>query len=130
MNKYRNRKTVVDGITFDSKAESERYCELKLLLRSGKIANLKLQPEYTIQESFTTTEGVKIPAIRYRADFSYTVIMKKCMTVDYSRNPIHQPMEMLTVEDVKSPVTAKNKDYRMKIKLLADKGIFVREVIR
>ena len=35
MNKYRNRKTVVDGITFDSKREAERYMELKLLEQAG-----------------------------------------------------------------------------------------------
>lgn len=31
MNKYFNQKTIVDGIKFDSKKESIRYQELKLL---------------------------------------------------------------------------------------------------
>lgn len=30
-NKYYNKKTIVDGIEFDSKLESKRYIELKLL---------------------------------------------------------------------------------------------------
>jgi len=33
--KYNARKTVVDGITFDSKREAEYYCELKLRVRAG-----------------------------------------------------------------------------------------------
>ena len=35
--KYGNRKTVVDDIKFDSKAEARRYKELKLLEKSGII---------------------------------------------------------------------------------------------
>lgn len=31
MNKYHNIKTTIDNIKFDSKAEANRYCELKLL---------------------------------------------------------------------------------------------------
>lgn len=30
-NKYHNKKTIVDGIEFDSKLEAKRYTELKLL---------------------------------------------------------------------------------------------------
>ncbi|MFU0832772.1 MAG: DUF1064 domain-containing protein [Oscillospiraceae bacterium] len=57
-NKYRNRKTVVDGITFDSKAEARRYCELKNLKAMQKIAWFNRQP------SFLLPGG-----IRYRPDF-------------------------------------------------------------
>ena len=57
-NKYRNQKTVVDGITFDSKAEARRYCELKNLKAYGKIAWFSRQP------SFLLPGG-----IRYRPDF-------------------------------------------------------------
>jgi len=35
--KYGNKKTVVDGITFDSMREANRYRELKLLERAGKV---------------------------------------------------------------------------------------------
>ena len=44
--KYRSKRTVVDGITFDSKKEANRYCELKLLEKSGEIKNLELQKKY------------------------------------------------------------------------------------
>lgn len=63
-NKYRARKTSVDGITFDSQAEAFRYGSLKLLEKAGDISGLKLQPEYAFMEG-----GKK--AFRYTADFQY-----------------------------------------------------------
>lgn len=38
--KYNARKVTIDGIEFDSKRESDRYKELKLMLRAGVISNL------------------------------------------------------------------------------------------
>ena len=74
--KYHNRKaariTAAGNILeFDSQKEARRYDELALLLAAGKIWDLKLQPEFTLQEAYTTLEGVRVRAIRYRADFSY-----------------------------------------------------------
>jgi len=62
--KYGNKKTVVDGIKFDSKWESERYMYLKSLERAGRIKNLVLQPKFLI-----VINGQKICA--YIADFEY-----------------------------------------------------------
>ena len=62
--KYGNKKTVVDGITFDSKWESQRYLYLKSLERAGRIKNLELQPRFII-----TVNGQKI--CTYVADFQY-----------------------------------------------------------
>ena len=50
--KYSNKKVNIDGITFDSKKEANRYKELKILENLGKISNLELQPVYVLQESF------------------------------------------------------------------------------
>lgn len=71
MNKYRNKKTVVDGIKFDSVKEASRYYELKELQQKGDILNLRLQPRYELQESFTHPEFGKLRAITYVADFEY-----------------------------------------------------------
>lgn len=69
--KYGAQKTVVDGITFDSKREAQRYQELLLLEQSHKISHLLLQPKYTLQEAFTDKQGNKHGAITYKADFAY-----------------------------------------------------------
>lgn len=70
MNKYHNQKTVVDSITFDSKAEAARFFELKLLERAGKISELKLQPEFPLLDDFAKN-GKKVRGIKYVADFIY-----------------------------------------------------------
>lgn len=71
MNKYGNKKAVRNGITFDSQKEAARYDQLMLRLCAGEIRDLKLQPEFTLQEAFTTPLGERVRAIKYRADFAY-----------------------------------------------------------
>lgn len=62
--KYRNIKTVVDGVTFHSKKEAARYEVLRDLMSSGVIENLRLQVSHQI-----TVNGFKI--CRYISDFEY-----------------------------------------------------------
>ncbi len=70
MNKYRNKKVIVDDYIFDSIQESKRYKELKLLLKAGEIQNLELQPHFLLQESFRKN-GKTYRKIEYIADFKY-----------------------------------------------------------
>lgn len=46
--KYGNRKTVVDGITFDSKRESRRYELLKLQKHAGEIKGFCRQAKFDL----------------------------------------------------------------------------------
>ena len=62
--KFGAKKTIVDGITFDSKWESERYGQLKAMERGGIVTDLKLQVKYDI-----VINDIKI--CRYIADFVY-----------------------------------------------------------
>ena len=48
VSKYKNKKTVVDGITFDSKKEASRYLELKKLKDAGFIDDLELQVKFVL----------------------------------------------------------------------------------
>lgn len=68
--KYGNRKTIVDGIKFDSKKEANRYLVLKDMLMHDEIEDLQLQPKFLLQESYKYNE-VTIRKIYYIADFSY-----------------------------------------------------------
>lgn len=52
-------------------AKAKRYEELLQWLDHDSIRNLKIQPEFTVQESFIDPNGQRVPAIRYTADFSY-----------------------------------------------------------
>lgn len=68
--KFRNKKTVIDGIRFDSKLEARRYIELQMLEKAGEISDLLIQPEYVLQPLFRKN-GKTYRKIVYRADFSY-----------------------------------------------------------
>lgn len=114
--KYHNRKdtrTMPDGavITFDSMKEARRFDELLLLRKAGRIRDLRLQVEFTLREAYTTAEGYRVRAIRYKADFTY---------LDESGN--------LIVEDAKTRPT-KTKEYAIKKKLMLEKfNLQIREV--
>lgn len=69
--KYNSKKTVVDGIDFDSKREARRYQELKALEKAGRITDLKLQVPYTLMSSTKDANGKTIRSIKYIADFVY-----------------------------------------------------------
>jgi len=68
--KYRNKKTVIEGIKFDSKLESKRYQELKILERQGIIKNLQLQPTFELLPTFKKANKT-YRKTTYIADFSY-----------------------------------------------------------
>ena len=116
--KYRNQPTAVNGIRFDSQKEARRYAQLQILQQEGKIRNLKLQADFTLQEAYTTDSGERIRAIRYRADFTYERPTKP----DCNGTVYWLPV----VEDVKGKKTAV---YAMKKKLMRERlGIEVQEV--
>lgn len=105
-----------DVRTFDSAREASRYDELMLMLRAGEIREMKVQPQFTLKESFVTPEGDLSRKVTYTADFSYEARAKD--------GAWH-----FVVEDVKSERTRKNKDYRIKVKLMQEnRGITVQEV--
>lgn len=107
--KYKNRITYVGEVRFDSEREAERYQVLMIRLGAGEIEKLKLQPEFTITESYMLPDGRRVKAQRYRADFSYVVKN----TGEY------------VVEDVKTEGT-KTQVFINKAKLLYEKyGIVV-----
>lgn len=75
-NKFGAVKTVLDGITFDSKREAAYYAELKLRERAGEVASVELQPVYEL-----SVNGHLVGT--YRPDFRfYDVREKRVRVVD------------------------------------------------
>lgn len=70
MSKYNNQKIRVGGELFDSKREYNRWCELRLLERSGIICNLQRQVKFRLIDSQKTPERTERPC-DYIADFVY-----------------------------------------------------------
>jgi len=70
--KYGNRKTKVDGITFDSVKEANRWAELRLLERAGEIQELERQKKFILIPAQKDKNGKVIEReCSYVADFVY-----------------------------------------------------------
>lgn len=71
-NKYGARKVVVDGITFPSAREANRWRDLLWAERDGQISNLERQVKYVLAPGvkFAGEKKAKT-ALRYFADFRY-----------------------------------------------------------
>ena len=71
MSKYHSTPVEVDGIRFDSKREANRWAELRLLERAGKIEKLKRQVKYLlIPSQYRDGKCIEREA-SYIADFVY-----------------------------------------------------------
>lgn len=95
--KYHAKKTMVDGITFDSRREADRYLVLKSMEEDGTIENLRRQVRYELVPAFDV-DGKHYRPVYYVADFVYVEDGKE------------------VVEDVKGMRTDV---YRLKSKLFA-----------
>jgi hypothetical protein len=71
MSKYKSKKTVVNGIVFDSRREAKRYSELLLFERAGVIKNLELQKSFELIPSQKINGKVVERPCKYIADFVY-----------------------------------------------------------
>ena len=108
MSKYYSRKITVGGVTYDSKKEYTRWCELSLLQKAGKITNLQRQVKYELIPAQRTNGKVVERACTYVADFVY----------EENGNTV--------VEDTKG---FKTKDYIIKRKLMLYlQGIKIKEI--
>ena len=103
VSKYRNRKTLVDGIQFDSQKEADRYQELLWMQQARLIQDLECQPRYDL-----IVNGHKLGF--YRGDFRYKDVAT----------------DSVILEDVKSPAT-RTAVYRLKKKLV--KALYGVEII-
>lgn len=114
MSKYKNKKTEVDGIVFDSGKEASYYRFLKEQEEVGEISNLRMQVSYEIIPAVWEDRVVHLKtkdkvvrhcvqrATHYVADFVYTVTATG----------------LEEIIDVKSAITRKNPAYRLKKKMM------------
>lgn len=70
INKYKNQKTIINNIKFDSKKEANRFVYLNMLLKANEIKDLELQKEFILQEAFDKNNK-HYRKISYIADFYY-----------------------------------------------------------
>lgn len=129
MSKYNNQKTVVDGITFDSKKEAARWQELLLLQKAGKITDLQRQVKFVLIPTQRINGYVIERECYYKADFVYKMPVDtvKCEPMSSGRMYRVPYKEWKTiVEDTKGFRTP---DYVIKRKLmLYVHGIEIKEI--
>lgn len=71
-NKYRNQKTIIDGVTFDSKREALYFLKLKALEAAGDIKSLKCQVKFDFPVNGQVLKYVDSNRVmKYIADFEY-----------------------------------------------------------
>lgn len=124
--KYGSKKTILDGISFDSKKEANRWAELRILEKAGEIEDLRRQVKFVLipAQYEDSTEVYQRGANKgkpkrgkllehecaYVADFVYRVT----------------ETDRTAVEDTKG---FKTKDYIIKRKLMLERyGIRIREI--
>lgn len=71
MNKYKAKKTEVNGIMFDSRKEAGRYVELKMLEKAGYITDLRLQQKFVLIPAQKKNGKTVERECSYIADFVY-----------------------------------------------------------
>lgn len=124
--KYNAQKATVDGITFDSRKEANRYLELKLLERGGVISDLRLQVEFELIPNQYATEKRYGKNGKPLKDKQVLLERKCCYIADFVYKD-NETKEMV-VEDTKSPIT-RTPEYRIKKKLMLYRyGIRIKEV--
>ena len=110
MSKYHSQKVTVDGITFESKAEAERYFELTLMERMGMIKDLARQVPFVLIKGQRWSDGKKHRDVVYKADFVY----------------LDTETDKVVVEDVKG---FRTEGYKIKRELMKDRyGVEIQEV--
>ena len=117
--KYNNKKCSYDGMTFDSKHERDRYCELRLLQKAGKISDLRCQVKFLLIPEHREPDTLGPRGGRRRGR-----VLEKA--VDYVADFVYIQDGKTVVEDAKG---VRTKDYIIKRKLMLWlHGIRVQEV--
>jgi hypothetical protein len=99
--KYNNKKTIVNGITFDSKKEASRYLLLRQREAIGSVLDLSIQVPFIF-----TLEGKKM--FTYKADFVYfDNVLSKLIVEDVKgmRTPIYRLKKKLIEQQHKITIT-------------------------
>ena len=106
--KYGATAVSVNGISFPSKKEAARWCELVLLQKAGEITDLERQVRFPLHGRDNWLKSDSGRTLVYVADFVY---------FDKREN-------MTVIEDSKG---AKTPEYKLKKAILAAQGLHIKE---
>lgn len=124
--KYGNEKTILDGISFDSKKEANRWAELKILEKAGKIEDLRRQVKFVLipAQYEDSTEVYKRGPNKGKPKRGKLLEHECSYVCDFAYRD--KETDRTVVEDSKG---FRTKDYITKRKLMLERyGIRIREV--
>lgn len=121
--KYHAKKVTIDGYTFASKHEGQRYQMLKLLERTGRIQNLQLQVPYELIPALYESSGeVYLVGAKKGKPKPPKLVERAC---EYVADFVYIEDGKTVVEDAKG---VKTPEYRIKRKLMYERyNIKIRE---
>ncbi|MCI6649336.1 MAG: DUF1064 domain-containing protein [Lachnospiraceae bacterium] len=114
--KYNAKKTVVDGIKFDSKKEAARYSQLKAMEQAGEISGLTRQKRYEL------TPGYK--------EADYRDIKGKCHKGRVIERPSYYVADFVYEDSKGQTIVEDCKGYRTDVYKLKRKMMLYRYGIR
>lgn len=125
-NKLNAQKVVLNGITFDSKRESERYLFLKEMEQQGLISDLQTQVLYVL---VPPTYIERLKEYKTKPPKILRVLDQKHRGVAYRADFVYVKNEVTIVEDVKSGREVRKDVYNIKKQLMWGlRGIDIHEV--
>jgi len=114
MSKFHNKITIVDGIKFDSKRESEYYIIFREAQKRGEIVNLRLQVPYEL------IPAVYVDEVKHLK--TKDKLVKKCVQrpVFYYADFVYEDADtgIQHVIDVKGGGATATRDFKLKKKML------------
>lgn len=125
----------VNGVTFKTQEVANRYMVLLEAQRKGYICDLKLQREFTLREAYVRSDGQRVQAIRFCADFTYQFsdnfyalpLEGDVLKIVRWYKEIRKPgVKQLVVERVGEKPD--ELDYAVKRKMMAERGYIILEV--
>lgn len=129
-NKFNAQKVTIDGITFDSGLEGDRYLVLKEALSKGEISDLRLHQTYELlpSQKIKVTETKQLKTKVKVVEKEKTIFLGVKFTPDFVyRNKFGE----LIAEDIKGSKKVISRDFGLRQKMLyATQGIYVNIVMK
>ena len=129
-NKFNAQKVTIDGITFDSVLEGDRYLVLKEALSKGEISDLRLHQTYELlpSQKIKVTETKQLKTKVKVVEKEKTIFLGVKFTPDFVyRNKFGE----LIAEDIKGSKKVISRDFGLRQKkLYATQGIYVNIVMK
>lgn len=127
-NKYNAQKTIVDGWTFDSKAEAKRYHELKLMQKNDEIQYFLCQVPFRLPGNIIYRVDFQIARHSWKCNKCQFVYFCDCMIygneyLDHVNEIIYEDVKGVLTDVSRIKIKQVQEIYGITINLITKKGV-------